>query len=211
MAGMPRKSAAERHAATEPSPSGTPLVARVIAFHHPVRRRLFDVLAGFGPAPVGVLARRCHIAVGSASYHLGVLHRSGWVEPAPDLVGDTRESWWRPCHGELARTTPDQTMSPADRNLLGAAEHQDLTHEFQAVLAWLAARERLPQKWRHSMSSGALIRATDTQLLDLKDRMEALVADWSASCTRDQTESPHEDRWPVRVIARVFPAALERP
>ncbi len=206
MARMPRKSAADRHVATQPSPKGQPLVDRVVAFHHPVRRRLFDALVGLGPAPVGVLARRCHIAAGSASYHLGVLHRSGWVQPAPDLAGDTRESWWRPCHGELAWATPDETLSPADRALLGAAEREDLTHEFRAALAWLTAREDLPDKWRHSMSSGAFVQATDKQLLDLTDRMEALVAEWSSSCIRDQRENPHEDRWPVRVIARVFPA-----
>ena len=66
----------------------------------------------------------------------------------------------------------------------------------------------LPSKWQHSMSSGALITATDTQLIDLKLRMEALVAEWSEACIRDQNETPDKDRWPVRVIARVFPATL---
>lgn len=41
-----------------------------------------------------------------------------------------------------------------------------------------------------------------------KLRMEALVAEWSEACIRDQNETPDKDRWPVRVIARVFPATL---
>lgn len=205
---MSRKPAADRHATTEPPESGSSLIDRVIAFHHPVRRRLFDALIGDGPSPVGVLARRCHVAVGSASYHLGVLHRNGWVQPAPELSGDTRESWWRARHAELAWSTPDLTVSAAGRHVLSLAEREDVTYEFRSVMAWLAHREDLPSKWQHSMSSGALITATDTQLIDLKLRMEALVADWSEACIRDQNETPDKDRWPVRVIARVFPATL---
>jgi len=99
-------------------------------------------------------------------------------------------------------------VSAAGRQVLGLAEREDVAHEFRSVMAWLAEREDLPSKWQHSMSSGALIRATDAQLIDLKQRMEALVEEWSEACIRGQDETPDEDRWPVRVIARVFPAAL---
>ena len=66
-----------------------------MAFHHPIRRWLTELLGVEGPANVGQLAARTGLAVGSVSHHLKVLHRQDLIEPAPDLARDTRESWWR--------------------------------------------------------------------------------------------------------------------
>ncbi len=61
-----------------------------MAFHHPTRRWLAELLEIEGPASVGQLAARTGLAVGSVSHHLKALHRTGFIEPAPDLARDTQ-------------------------------------------------------------------------------------------------------------------------
>src|SRR4051794_4901131 len=94
---MPRRTAAERHLHSAPQDQdpSEDLAALLIAFHHPVRRWLTELLSVEGPANVGQLAARTGLAVGSVSHHLKVLHQRGLIEPAPELAHDTRESWWR--------------------------------------------------------------------------------------------------------------------
>jgi len=206
---MPRKTFSERHRETEPPPSGTVKIDAIIALHHPVRRRLFESLSGRGPAPVGVLARRCRLAVGSASHHLGVLHRSGWVEPAPELAGDTRESWWRARHRELSWDSDDFRPGSAGRAVLELAFREQAGHDLRSVLAWLDSHEELPPQWAHSTSSSAFVLATSPQLVDLGERLSALVDDWTKACIRDRDEHPEAERRTVRVIARAFPSDPE--
>src|SRR5690348_14942304 len=97
---MTRRTAAERHRDSAPrlaadrSPSDE-LAELLIAFHHPIRRWLTELLGVDGPANVGQLAAATGMAVGSVSHHLKVLHQQGLIEPAPELARDTRESWWR--------------------------------------------------------------------------------------------------------------------
>lgn len=67
----------------------------LIALHHPTRRWLAELLKVEGPSSVGRLAVRSGLAVGSVSHHLKPLHQQGFIEPAPELARDTRESWWR--------------------------------------------------------------------------------------------------------------------
>src|SRR5690242_18024895 len=96
---MTRRTAAERHRdsapATTPGDPSHVLAELLVAFHHPIRRWLTELLAVEGPANVGQLAARTGLAVGSVSHHLKVLHRQDLVAPAPELARDTRESWWR--------------------------------------------------------------------------------------------------------------------
>ena len=89
-----RRTADQRHLDSAPR-SHDDLLDVLMAFHHPTRRWLAELLEIEGPASVGRLAARTGLAVGSVSHHLKALHRHGFIEPAPDLARDTRESWWR--------------------------------------------------------------------------------------------------------------------
>lgn len=209
IARMPRKKFAERHQQTEPPAAGPEKIDEIIALHHPVRRRLFESLSGRGPAPVGVLARRCRIAAGSASHHLGVLHRSGWVEPAPELAADTRESWWRARHKALSWDSEDYPPGSVGRAVLELAFREQAGHDFRSVLAWMDTAEEMPPQWAHSVSSSAFVLATSGQLVDLVERLSATVDEWTAACIRDREERPGAERRTVRVIARAFPSDPE--
>ena len=77
---MTRHTAEQRHRDSAPPrapghESGDDLVDVLMAFHHPTRRWLAELLWVEGPATVGRLAARTGLAVGSVSHHLKPLHR----------------------------------------------------------------------------------------------------------------------------------------
>lgn len=205
IADMTRKPSADRHSASTPPAGGVSLIDALIAFHNPTRRRLFETLTLQGPAPVGVLSNRCGIAAGSASHHLAVLHRAGWVCPAPELASDSRESWWRASRHYLTWTSAEYPSGTAGSEVLNLAERENASHEFRAVMDWISRGNDLPERWQQSTASGALLMATIDQLVDFGRRLNQLVEDWSEECHTEENLHPQEERRAVRVVARVFP------
>lgn len=208
---MPRRTAAERHADSDPGaltwpPTETALVDALVALHHPARRRLYELLSVEGPASVGRLAARTGLAPGSVSHHLKPLHRSGFVEPAPGLARDTRESWWRALHRRLSWDPDDYAPGTAAREIADVAEQANLAHQEQASLAWLRSRNELPEQWRRALVSDNYVRATPEQMRDLGGRIEALVQEWTQDCRDDLAAHPDAERRPVRFVGRVFPS-----
>lgn len=213
---MPRRTAAERHQDTAPrtSPgteSGSELVDVLIAFHHPTRRWLVELLGVEGPASVGMLADRTGLAAGSVSHHLKALHKHGFVTPAPELAKDTRESWWRASSRHLSWSAEDFAPGSADRRIADSAEAENFKHQVRAMRQWLAS-ERDGDPWHeHASSTDTLCRATAAQLDDLSKQLEAVISAWSDACLADRDEHPDAERRPVRVISRAFPSAAVAP
>lgn len=71
-------------------------VATLRAVSHPLRVQLLGALRADGPATPSELARRFATDSGSTSYHLRVLARHGFVEPAARR--DARERRWQAVH-----------------------------------------------------------------------------------------------------------------
>lgn len=210
---MPRRTAVERHSDSSPNPNErwpldeTALVDALVALHHPARRRLYEVLSVEGPGSVGLLASRTGLAPGSVSHHLKPLHRSGFVEPAPDLAHDTRESWWRALHRRLSWDPEDYSPGTAGREIADVAEQANQSHQEMATVAWLRHRDRLPAHWRRAgWISDSYVRATPDQAQALGERVEALVQAWVEECRQDAAMRPDVERRPVRFIGRVFPS-----
>ncbi len=216
---MSRRTASERHTATSPasvdelgSESGNALLDVLTAFHHPTRRWLCELLAVEGPATVGQLASRTGLAVGSVSHHLGTLHRYGFVEPAPELARDTRESWWRSRPRQLSWDATDYGEGTVARRIAATAEAENFRHHVRAVQRWLAEGESAPVAVRQaSVATDSLVVATVEQMGDLSRRLTALVVAWSEECRADAEARPEAERLPVRVSARVFPSRPVKP
>ena len=212
---MPRRTAAERHLDSVPEPAPDPtseLADLLVAYHHPIRRWLTELLALEGPANVGQLAARTELAVGSVSHHLKTLHRQGLVEPAPDLARDTRESWWRLCNRPFSWSVDDFEEGTLERRVAETAEVENFRHQVRAVRAWLQQQGSDERAWRLAAESvDSVAYATVEQLDDLGDRLTQLVTEWSAACVADRAERPDAVRRPVRAIARAFPSAPVRP
>jgi DNA-binding transcriptional ArsR family regulator len=220
---MTRRTAAERHRDSAPSvPNGAPhgapdettdeLLDVLMAFHHPTRRWLVELLEMEGPASVGRLASRTGLAVGSVSHHLKALHRHGFIEPAPELARDTRESWWRAVRRGLSWSADDFASGTAARRVADAAEAENFRHQVRAVQQWLVRAGEVDETWRRAASStDTMVPATVDQLLSLEARLRGVIEEWSTQCLRDRDDRPDAVRRPVRVIARAFPSGPVRP
>jgi DNA-binding transcriptional ArsR family regulator len=220
---VPRRTAAERHLDSAPTLQDDDVLEVLIAIHHPTRRWLVELLALEGPASVGRLAARTGLAVGSVSHHLKTLHRHGFVEPAPDLARDTRESWWRGVRKSITWSTDDFPGGTAGRRVAEAAEVEDFRHQVRAVRQWLSRAGQADEAWRRAASStDSVVFASAAELRDLGRRLQATIHEWSAERLAagdpqgavgdaDDTGSSDPDRRPVRVIARAFPTGPVRP
>ncbi len=185
----------------------------MIAFHHPTRRWLVELLGVEGPTTVGQLSERTGLAVGSISHHLKALHKRGFISPAPELARDTRESWWRATPRELTWNADDFPPGTVGRRLADAAELENFRHQVRAVQTWMTSRNRSDEAWRRSATStDIMVSATAEELADLGSRLTEVIAAWSADCLAGKaTEQGGSERRPVRVIARVFPSGPVRP
>ena len=214
---MTRRTAAQRHLDSAPptdhgGEATEDLLDVLMAFHHPTRRWLFELLALDGPASVGRLAARTGLAAGSVSHHLKALHRHGFIEPAPDLARDTRESWWRALHRGLTWSADDFAAGTAARRVAEAAEAENLRHQVRAVRQWLTRSREVDETWRRAASStDTIVPATVDQLATLEVRLREVIDAWSRDCLADAADRPDPARRPVRVIARAFPSGPVRP
>lgn len=158
-----------------------------------------DSLATQGPASVGRLARRTGMAPGSASHHLKVLARAGFITPAPDLAGDTRESWWRTLRRTL--TWGEDTFAPgtAGAELAHLAGAANLDYLLGRIRTWQGHRGE--ESWDGAVTD-TVVQATREQLDDLNGRLARVIADWSRECAEDTGAGA---RRPVRAVAVAFP------
>ncbi len=209
---MPRKTASDRHvdsAPTAPTAVGkdTALLDALIALHHPARRRLYEILTVGEPGTVGHLAARTGLAAGSVSHHLKALHRAGFVEPAPELARDTRESWWRGIRRRLTWSADAFAAGTVGRAVADAAEQANLEHHTRATVFWMRDRDSLPEPWRGlGFAADNLVPATPEQFDALTAGMGELITRWDAACRADAKERPDAQRRPVRVVTRAFPS-----
>lgn len=206
---MPRRTADQRHSDTapaEPLDQDRPRAATLAALHHPVRAALHRLLELEGPAPVGVLAARRGLAVGSASHHLKVLHRTGLVEPAPELARDTRESWWRGVPVRMSWSTEDFAPGSPDHTQAVAAERAVYAEQVAALDAWQRRRLGPGDPWSRAGHAGETsVMATRDQLDDLGRRLIDVLVTWSDECQADRAARPDAARRPVFAFAHTFP------
>jgi DNA-binding transcriptional ArsR family regulator len=207
---MPRRTAVDRHRI---DPDAThELMDVLIALHHPTRRWLVELLWVEGPATVGRLAARTGLAVGSVSHHLKPLHRQGFVEPAPELARDTRESWWRVTPRNLSWSVEDFEPDSLGRRVAGQAEVENFRFQVRATQQWLKEMPNAPAEWRRAAgSTDSLVSATSDQLADLHHRLSQVLSEWTEECVEDQNERPDAVRRHVRALIRCFPSGAVRP
>jgi len=204
---MTRKTAELRHRIDDDA--STDLIDVLVALHHPTRRWLVELLHVEGPATVGGLAGRTGLAVGSVSHHLKPLHRQGFVEPAPELARDTRESWWRVTERPLSWSVEDFAPDGLDRKVAGQAELENFRFQARATQQWLKQMDEATPEWRRAAgSTETLVRATPEQTAELHRRLGDVVSEWTEEV---KTESPAPESRMVRVILRLFPSGPVKP
>jgi DNA-binding transcriptional ArsR family regulator len=201
-----RKTAELRHRIDGAS---TDLMDVLVALHHPTRRWLVELLYVEGPATVGRLAARTGLAAGSVSHHLKPLHRQGFVEPAPELARDTRESWWRLTERQLSWSVEDFAPDSLGRKVADQAELENFRYQVRATQQWLKEMGQATPEWRRAAgSTDSLVRATPEQTEDLHQRLGAVLQSWTEEV---KTDDPAPESRMVRVALRMFPSKPVRP
>lgn len=158
-----------------------------------------------GPASVGRLARSTGLAPGSVSHHVRVLVTTGFVEPAPELAGDTRESWWRALPRVLRWRSDGYLAGTAGEALAELATDLNLTYLIDAIAHWRATPQ--PLRWDGTVVD-TVTPATEAQLADLGSRLATVLDDWVQECRASVESEPGAERRAVRAIGLVFPEAL---
>lgn len=186
-------------------PRGAAMGEAITALAHAGRRRLLDELTLNGPAPVGALARATGMAAGSASHHLRVLARAGFIVAAPELAGDTRQSWWRATRRTLRWSDDAFAPGSAGWELGQLAGRANLDYLLDAARRW----QRSPDQagWDGTVSD-VLTQATQNQCADLGTRLAEVISQWARECAQDQELHPDHERRPVRAVALTFPETV---
>ena len=138
-------------------------ISKIAAIHHPLRRRLMEMLGVDGPATASQLAERSGQLVGNVSHHLKMLAKAGLIEEAEELAKDRRERWWRSVPMSLSWSVADMEGNTADELVAEAAEQQNLSHHVDKVHQWFEHRgnysTRLgPGRLRHGVLAPSHLR-----------------------------------------------------
>jgi DNA-binding transcriptional ArsR family regulator len=149
------------------------------ALAHPTRLRLLAELRVRGPQSVGMLCDIVDEAPGSVSYHLGKLASYDFVEEAPELARDRRESWWRAAHARTSWEPLEALADPERRAASDALRRAIFRRYLDTLESYLAIEPTLEPEWVRGTASGdTFLHLTSDDLAELRTELEALAARW---------------------------------
>ena len=173
----------------------------IAAIHHPLRRRLIDLLGVDGPATASRLAEATGELVGNISHHLKVLAAAGVIEEAPELAKNRRERWWRSARASYSWSIADAGGDPAGELVAATAEEANLTHHTGKVRRWFEDRQQYDEAWlRAAFATESWVTLTPERLSELSGRMSDLIQEYFDN----PSEGP--DAETVFVFAHAVPA-----
>jgi len=172
------------------------------ALSHPLRVRIFDILAQEGPQTASTLAEILGESSGATSYHLRALARHDLIR---ELAGEHggRERWWERPVGGIVYDSRAVQGSPAGEAALQVAVAEVHRRRHEELMEFFSGRiDREPAEWADassSMTSG--ISMTAEQTIDLIKRIEAVIDEASETYRGQKGEGVRR----VSVRADVFP------
>lgn len=173
----------------------------IAAIHHPLRRRLIDLLGVDGPATASQLAERTGELVGNISHHLKVLAAAEVIEEAPELARNRRERWWRSAHASYTWSVADADGEPAGELIATVSEERNVTYHADKVRQWFELRQEYPDDWvRAAFATDSWLVLTPERLTELSERVRDLVQEYY------ENPSDEESARPVYVFSHGVPA-----
>ncbi len=181
--------------------------SRVLAaMAHPLRRRLLDVLAVYGPQPVGALAERTGQAPANISHHMKVMRdmrpgrRGPGAGPRPPRAVVAPGS-----APACAGPTKDFDDDAGEAAVLRAAESLNLDRQVALVREWYAAPDEEQAVWGESaFAADRWLHLTPAELAELSRDIVAVLDRWSAKA--GPATADDQPRRPVFVFAHGVPA-----
>ncbi|MEV8371293.1 helix-turn-helix domain-containing protein [Kribbella sp. NPDC056861] len=173
----------------------------IAAIHHPLRRRLIDLIGVEGPSTASRLAEATGELVGNISHHLKVLAAAGVIVEAPELARNRRERWWRSAHASYSWSVADAGGDPAAELVATSAEEANLAHHASKVRGWFEDRAEYDEAWlRAAFSTESWVTITPDRLAELSGRIQDLIQEYYENPSED------EDAERVFVFAHGVPA-----
>jgi DNA-binding transcriptional ArsR family regulator len=169
---------------------------RIRALSHPLRLELIDIL-GDGPATATHCATITGESVASCSFHLRMLAKYGYIEPAPR---SGREKPW-----QLTSSSQELRPDVNDPNSLRAVEAMAsvfVDREVEHIHRWLAQATTESPEWINgSTVTGASIWATAEEMDELSKTLQSL-SDRFEDRRSDPGNRPAGAR-PIRIFTAV--------
>jgi DNA-binding transcriptional ArsR family regulator len=198
--------------------TGVPIERRITdpdtlkALTHPLRQRLFRLLAQLGPATTTILAGHLAADPGQISYHLRELAKRGFIEEAPELARDRRERWYRIPEGPMSWSSGD-FVTPEARAVFDAAFAQSVADQFERLRGYNEVKRSWSEDWQGAVTaSNSEIRLTAAELRALAAELNEVIRRYAAPGRHDPAvrpeDRPDDGRENVFLFFHAFP---ERP
>lgn len=145
----------------------------------PIRQKLWRLLLQRGPCTVGTLAGALGADPGLVSYHLRELSKRGWVEHAPDLARDRRESWWRAMVGSSTWGIEDFS-TPEEAAVVLHLGQQMLMENLHRLSTFLRSYQQWSAEWlAASGGSQSFLYLTADEARALSAELNEVLARWA--------------------------------
>lgn len=175
------------------------------ALAHPLRLRLIGLLRTEGPATVSTLAGAVDEAIPLVSYHLRQLADHGFIEPAPELAKDRRETWWRSSHDMTSWSMTDFLDTPERLDALGVLQREVLHRHVARIEEFLAHAPSWDKDWLDASDmSDVRIKLTPDELEAMKTELWDVINRW-------RTREPTAGAVAADLILYAFPAGSAMP
>jgi hypothetical protein len=170
-----------------------PLALRALS--HPTRWKLIELLGLEESATATRCAEFTGESVASCSYHLGILAKYGFVEPADP--GRGREKPWRATSRRLSISSAD--LEPEAAMAADTVSEIYLDHEFTRQKEFLRRYSRETRPWQDATGTHArTLYLTPAELRSIRDEVEAVLERYGAR-TDDAAQRPTGAR-PVKLM-----------
>ena len=177
--------------------------ATLHALAHPLRVRILDELAMYGPLTASGLGGRLGESSGSTSYHLRQLERHGLVTEDAGR-GTARERWWMRVPGSVTLPEPRELPAgSADRLATELVDEQWAASRDAALTEYRrAGDDAFPPEWLEAASVDTVnVRLTAEQLRQFVADVDAVI--WRYLDAYKTTPSPGSR--PVQIQLTAFP------
>jgi len=172
------------------------------ALAHPLRVKILDTLATYGPFTASGLGERLGESSGATSYHLRQLEKHRFVR---EMVGrgTGRERWWERMPGGIKIDVPASGVSESARAASRLVLREWMTNRTLTLNEFLdRGDDALPTNWLEaSLINLSNLVLTQEQTLELSERLMAIVDEF-VTTYRGQTVPGAR---PVQAHINVFP------
>ena len=175
-------------------------VGELRALAHPMRIRIYDLLAQYGPQTASSLAEMVGESSGVTSYHLRALAKHELIREVAGR-GTGRERWWERPRGPVMMSNPEAVRTPAGRAATEVVIAEFYRQRHEELMRFLRASMKLdPQEWPGTLVT-ANARLTREQADEVGRRIQAVI-DETVEAYRGQQG---EGVMPFQLRADVFP------